>query len=258
MKRVIATAAGLIFLISSMFLKAAQETKQPMLYEMRVYYAAEGKLENLHNRFREHTCKLFEKHGMVNIGYWTPVDNPERKLIYILAYPNKEARERSWKAFMSDPEWQAAFKASEANGRLVEKVESYFLIPTDFSPQIKPVKAEPPRLFELRTYTAAPGKLEDLKARFKNHTLKLFEKHRMTNFGYWTLLPGQKGSEDTLIYILIHKDRKAAEDSWNAFRTDPDWIAARKESESKAGGPLTAPGGVKSVYMIPTDYSPTK
>ncbi|MGC8742795.1 MAG: NIPSNAP family protein [Verrucomicrobiia bacterium] len=258
MKTTIASVTGLIFSISLTFLNSAQGAGQSLLYEMRVYYAAEGKLDALNSRFRDHTCKLFEKHGMTNIGYWMPVDNPERKLIYILAYPSKETRDKSWKAFMSDPEWQAVAKASEANGRLVEKVESLFLIPTDFSPEIKPTKSDKPRLFELRTYTAAPGKLEDLKARFKNHTVKLFEKHGMINFGYWTLLPGQKGSEETLIYMLIHKDRKSAEDSWNAFRTDPDWIAARKESEEKAGGPLTIQGGVKSLYLMPTDYSPTK
>lgn len=252
-KKIIAT--GLTLLSLCAVLNSAQDTK---LYEMRVYYAAEGKLDALHARFREHTCKLFEKHGMINIGYWTPVENPERKLIYILAYPDREAREKSWKNFMNDPEWQAAFKASEVNGRLVEKVESIFLVPTDFSPEIKPTKAEPPRLFELRTYTAAPGKLEDLKARFRNHTVKLFEKHGITNFGYWTLAAGQKGADDTLIYILIHKDRKSADASFSAFRSDPQWIAARTESEKKAGGPLTVKDGVKSVFMTPTDYSPSK
>ena len=74
----------------------------------RVYYAAPGKLEELNTRFRDHTCKLFEKHGIVNLGYWTPIDNPENKLIYILAYPSREARETSWKKLMADPDWQTA------------------------------------------------------------------------------------------------------------------------------------------------------
>lgn len=236
-------------------LPAAQDTK---CYEMRIYYAAPGKLDALHGRFRNHTVKLFEKHGMINIGYWTPVENSDNKLIYILAYPDREAREKSWKAFMNDPEWQKAFKESEKDGRLVQKVESFFLTATDFSPEIKPSVEKEPRLFELRTYTAAPGRLEALKARFREHTIKLFEKHGIKNFGYWTLAPGQKGSDDTLIYILIHKDKDSATKSFDAFRKDPAWIAARKESEEKAGGPLTIEGGVKSEFMLPTDYSPTK
>jgi hypothetical protein len=106
------------------------------LFEMRTYIANDGKLADLHKRFREHTNGLFEKHGMTLIGYWTPVDGPEaaNTLVYILAYPNREAREKSWKAFQADPDWQAARKASEVNGSLVKKVIQQFLTPTDYSP----------------------------------------------------------------------------------------------------------------------------
>lgn len=104
------------------------------VFEMRIYYANEGKLEALHARFRDHTCKLFEKHGMTNIGYWVPVgDNPERKLVYILAYPSKEAREASWKAFQADEDWKKAKAESEKGGSLVGKVDSSFLTGTDYS-----------------------------------------------------------------------------------------------------------------------------
>src|SRR5919198_203543 len=75
-------------------------------FEMRVYYAAPDKLDELHARFRNHTCKLFEKHGMLNVGYWVPTENADHKLIYILAYPSRDAREKSWKEFMADPDWQ--------------------------------------------------------------------------------------------------------------------------------------------------------
>src|SRR5438093_9539429 len=91
---------------------AADKPRDTRCYEMRTYYAAPGKVEELHARFRNHTCKLFEKHGMVNLGYWVPLDNPENRLIYILAYPGREAREKSWHDFMADPDWQAAHKAS--------------------------------------------------------------------------------------------------------------------------------------------------
>jgi NIPSNAP len=248
--------AVLALTIMTTTLTAAQ--RDTRCFEMRIYYAPEGKLDDLNKRFREHTCKLFEKHGMQNIGYWMPMDNPERKLVYLLAYPSREARDKSWKAFAADPEWQKAMKASEVNGKLVTKPESYFLTPTDYSPQIKPRVASPERVFELRTYTASAGNLESLDSRFRDHTLKLFSKHGMEQIGYWHLMAGQKNSEATLIYLLAHKSKAAADASFAAFRADPDWVSARKASEDKAGGSLTIPDGVKSEFLKPTDYSQTK
>src|SRR3954463_5557939 len=99
-------------------------------FEMRTYYAAPGKLDNLLARFRDHTTRLFEKHGMVNVGYWVPLTNTENKLIYLLDYPSREAREKSWKEFSADPDWKAAAKESERNGKLVSKAVSVFLSPT--------------------------------------------------------------------------------------------------------------------------------
>ena len=225
---------------------------------MRTYYAAPGKLDALHARFRDHTMKLFERHGLQNVGYWVPMDNPENKLVYVLSYPSREAREKSWKDFMADADWQKAWKESELNGKLVNKVESYFMTATDYSPRIKTPENKASRIFELRTYTATPGHLGDLDARFRNYTVKLFKKHGMRNVAYWHLMQDQKGADNTLIYLLAHKDKEAAAKSWDAFRNDPKWQKAKKESEEKASGSLTVPDGVKSVYMVPTDYSPIK
>ena len=106
------------------------------VFELRTYYAAPGKLDDLHARFRDHTNKLFTKHGMTMIGYWTPVEGTgtPNTLVYILAFPSKEARQKSWDDFKADPEWVAARNASEVNGKLVDKVVSVFLKPTDYSP----------------------------------------------------------------------------------------------------------------------------
>jgi hypothetical protein len=103
------------------------------MFELRTYYAAPGKLDALLARFRDHTCKLFEKHGMVNVGYWVPLENPEQKLIYILKHASRESFETSWKAFRDDPQWQSVYKASEVNGRLAQRVESVLLDAVDFS-----------------------------------------------------------------------------------------------------------------------------
>lgn len=112
--------------------------KDSRVFEMRTYYAAPGKLEDLQARFRNHTVKLFEKHGMTNIGYWVPVDEKTGQpsgntLVYILAYPNLEARSKAWDGFRNDPAWTAARNESEKNGKLVEKVDSVFLKATDYS-----------------------------------------------------------------------------------------------------------------------------
>lgn len=105
-------------------------------FEMRTYITHDGKLDDLDKRFREHTNRLFKKHGMDLIGYWHPVDGDEAKntLVYVLAYPSREARDKSWKAFINDPDWKKAFKASRKDGPLVKKVISKYLSPTDYSP----------------------------------------------------------------------------------------------------------------------------
>ena len=106
-------------------------------YEIRTYYAFPGKLEDLHSRFRTHTIKLFKKHGMEIVGFWGPTDKDkgsENTLVYILAYPSREAREKAWAGFRNDPVWQAAAKESEKNGKLVEKVEWAILRSTDYAP----------------------------------------------------------------------------------------------------------------------------
>ena len=114
----------------------AHAAESDVVYELRVYHCYAGKLPDLLKRFREHTTKIFEKHGMQNVAYWTPTDEPQKSntLIYILAHPSREAAATNWKAFSADPEWQAVQKASESNGKIVEKVDSTFMALTDFSP----------------------------------------------------------------------------------------------------------------------------
>ncbi len=236
----------------------AADTPGQTCYELRVYYAAEGKLDALQSRFRDHTCALFTKHGITNVGYWLPLENPDRKLYYILSYPSREARETSWKNFQADEDWKKALAASEKDGKLVSKVESTFLHTTDFSPAVKPEKHGPTTVYELRTYTTGPGNLSKLHDRFRKHTVDLFTKHGMKNFGYWSLDDGQTGSDNTLVYLLIHDSKAACDASFKAFREDPTWVAAKEASEKAAGGSLTVKDGVKSILMSPTDYSPAK
>ncbi len=114
------------------------EKSSTATYELRIYHANEGKLDALLTRFREHTMRIFEKHGIKNVAYWTPTDDPlkGKTLIYIIAHASREAATANWKAFQDDPEWQKVRQESEANGKLVEKVDSTFMVLTDFSPAI--------------------------------------------------------------------------------------------------------------------------
>jgi hypothetical protein len=114
------------------------------------------------------------------------------------------------------------------------------------------------RCYELRIYTAPAGKLDALHARFRDHTCKLFAKHGMTNWAYWTLEKGQPGADETLVYLLAHRSKDSCEASFAAFREDPAWKQAKAASEAAAGGSLTTPDGVKSVLLVATDYSPTR
>ena len=108
------------------------------VYELRVYHVHEGKMEDLLRRFREHTTKLFERHGIKNVAYWVPLDEPGKSdtLIYILRHPSRQAAAANWKAFQDDSEWKSVRDKSEENGKLVDKIDSTFMALTDFSPKI--------------------------------------------------------------------------------------------------------------------------
>jgi hypothetical protein len=108
----------------------------PRVFELRTYYTNEGKLPDLHNRFRDHTCRLLEKHGVELVGFWTPQDEKDgkgAKLIYLVAFPSREAAKQAWKEFGDDPDWKRVYAESHKNGVLVNKVESVYLDPTDYS-----------------------------------------------------------------------------------------------------------------------------
>src|SRR5208337_4495040 len=109
------------------------------------------------------------------------------------------------------------------------------------------------RVYELRTYTAVDGKLEAVKARFRDHTIALFKRHGMESIGYFVPQDPER-SKNTLIYILAHPSREAAEKNWAAFRADPDWVKAKADSE--AAGPIVLK--TESVFLTPTDFSMLK
>ena len=230
------------------------------VFELRTYTATPGKIDAVLARFRDHTLRIFVKHGMENMGYWVPTDEKDgagQKLVYLLAHKNRAAATASWAAFKADPEWQAVAAASEANGKIVAKAESVFLAATDFSPAFAVGGGKgAPRVFELRTYTAAEGKLDALDARFRGGETALFAKSGMTGLGYFHPVDANRGAGHTLIYLLAHASREAAAASWQKFRDDPAWVKMKADSEQAAGGSLTSK--TEAMFLVPTDFSPTK
>ena len=112
--------------------------QSPRVFELRVYHTYPGRLPALESRFRDHTITIFNRHHITSVGYWVPQDSPQKEstLIYIVAHESREAAKKNWAEFVADPEWQQVSKASEADGKIVDKIESTFMDPTDFS-QIK-------------------------------------------------------------------------------------------------------------------------
>ena len=122
-------ASGALFMSTAQ--TAADDEKSSVIYELRTYTTEEGKLPLLHKRFSDHTMKLFEKHGIKNVIYWTPTDK-EDTLVYVIAHKSREAADQSWEAFRNDPQWH---KVRDASGVGSVKVQRQFLETTDYSPR---------------------------------------------------------------------------------------------------------------------------
>jgi hypothetical protein len=115
---------------------AVAHAQASKVYELRTYTAPEGKLGDLHARFRNHTMRIFDKHGMKSVAYFSPQDAPlsQNTLIYVLEHPSRDEAKKHWAEFSADPEWQKVSAESQKDGRIVTKVESVFMTPTDYSP----------------------------------------------------------------------------------------------------------------------------
>jgi hypothetical protein len=220
-------------------------------FEMRIYYCHPGRLDALIQRFTNHTTKIFEKHGMTNVGYWIPTNNTDNALYYILAYPSKADRDSSWKHFSSDPEWKTVSKKSEETGKIVAKVTSVFMNATDFSPKIKPSGGAIDQVFELRTYSQLPGRNPAILARFKDHTMKLFKQHGMKNIAYFTTIEKDPAVQSKLVYLVSHSSEEEAKSNWSGFGNYPKWKKVAADSE-KDGKIIEK---IESVYMKPTSFS---
>jgi hypothetical protein len=226
---------------------------EPRLYELRKFQAAPDKLDALHAQLRDVQIPLLDKHGIKTAGVFTPAgENPDRLVYLLVASESLEDLLRGWREFRVDPE-SKGFLEDET---LLTHTARQTLRSLYWSPPFIPGKSTEPRVFELRTYTCPDrSKQSALCRRFRDHTMKLFEKHGMTNLVYW-----ETADDDCmLVYLLAHRSEAAAKESFTAFRKDPDWLAAKKESEEAAGGSLTEKeNGVVSEFLEATEYSPLR
>ena len=223
------------------------------VYEMRVYYAAEGKLERLHTRFRDHTTKLFEKHGMTNVGYWTPIENPDRKLIYVLAYPSREAAREVVEGVSGRS--RLAEGPPESEARRPAGGQDRIDVPAA-RPTIRPRSSRRPgRRPRLRAADLHGDERQSRPAQRplpRSHTEAVREARHDERRLLGRRVKEPEGADDTLIYILAHKSVDAAKASFDAFRKDPDWIKAKGESE-REGGRLADGQGRRQVGILEGD-----
>lgn len=242
-----------MLILGSSLVSSAQNT-DTRFFELRTYHCYENKRPDLIRRFQDHTIRLFEKHGIENIAYFIPMDSANYSLTFILAYPTAESRDELWNNFATDPEWVAAAKASEENGKLVKKVDQTFMkaVP-ELHPSLANSSSSEERIFQLRTYHCFPGKIPAINSRFRDHTMELFEKHGMTNIVYWNTVE-KDGTQPKLVYLLAHPSEAAGKASFEAFRRDPVWQAAAKKSEEN--GKIVEK--VDAVFMQPLPFSPLK
>ena len=224
-----------------------------MLYELRTYKAAPGLLGALHARFRDHTVDLFKRHGIDDFVYWTHlVGGHNDELVYFCRFDDATHRAAAWKSFATDPDWQKVFKEShEKAGRpLTEWIDNRFLAPTDFHPADHGGPSDAPRIFEWRSYIAAPGKMPVLLDRFRNHALRKFAQHGLTSIGYWLNTVG--GPNDELVYVLAFDDLAQRDQAWAAFVADEEWRAVRAGT-NKDGNIIAR---LSNKLLVPTNYSP--
>lgn len=224
------------------------------VYELRTYTTNEGQLDNLNARFRDHTVRLFKKHGMESVGYWVPTDEPtsQNTLIYVIKHASRAAAKKSWQAFLNDPDWQKVAKESQVDGQILAKApESVYLEATDYSPKYSNAEKSDDTVFELRIYRCNAGKLPNLDARFRDHTIRIFKRHGIQSVAYWHPTD-EPDSQDTLIYVIRHDSRDAAKASWQAFGADDEWKKVAAQSQKDGKFLRERP---ESIYMQATDYS---
>lgn len=241
----------LLFSFMSSLAGKAQQTITSSYFEMRTYTIHEGKMPDLIQRFQNHTRALFAKHGIENVAYFLSEAEPEKQLTFILGYPDAASRDTRWNNFANDPEWKAVATASEANGKIVQKVDQVFMV---WAQGLNSRKvSRPSGIFQLRTYHLLPGRLDAIQTRFRDYTQDLFEKQGLSNYPYWVTIE-KEGVQAKLVYLLGHQTKDDFNAAFGRFVADPEWILARDVSE--ASGKIVEK--IDAIFFTVLPFSPMK
>jgi hypothetical protein len=267
---------------STLLLLALFQTPDTRSYELRVYHPTPGKQAATNAIIAGLGCKYMAKHQIQVVGAWVPTDKTDERVFVLVSHADKATAMKNWEALAADDGFKSELAEASKDGKAVASISRFFLTATDYSPAIKPTTPGQ-RVFELRTYITPADRLKHLNSRFRDHTVKLFEKHGITNLGYFTLGAEEKttvgdvmkaltakgkdqvdadkeavASPVTLVYFVSHPSVEAMGKNFGAFGKDEAWRKAMSNSEKVAGGSLTARNGVKSLLLVPTEYSPWK
>jgi hypothetical protein len=230
-----------------------------MLYELRRYDVAAGKLPALIERFGGFTVHKWKDHGIRLVGFWTPLlGEKSNQVVYIWGWESYEERTKKMAAWRADPERARKWQETEKDGPLVKRVYNQLMEGTSYSQLDKGERYGPdasgrdPYLFELREYQAMPGKLNNIVDRFGGFTCEAFKKHGFRQVGYWVNRVG--GNDHQLVYMLAWESLNERVSKFDTFAKDPD--RARVFGESEKNGPIVEQ--VTVTILRPAAFSPTK
>jgi hypothetical protein len=227
--------------------------RETRLFELRTYHASEGKLNALHERFRNHTVRLLARHGIECVGFWVPRENSGNNLIVLHAYPSAAARSAAWQRFAIDPEWRKIKVQSESDGKLVHQIDEMILAPTDFCPIVALANPGQKRCYELQIVRGPNSGF--VAGRFRDHALKLLHRHGLTHVGSWTPTGGKMADGVALVSLVACDSAEMHAKAARSYRNDPFWSTTATTSDS--GWQLLQSGGDRLV-LVATDYSPLR
>jgi len=212
------------------------------VYELRTYFASQGKLDELHARFQNHVLRFHERHGITNIGYWVPSDNAKRSIVSLVSYPSMDARDKAWSSLLTDREWVQVRRDSEAKGRILDAVREEILT-ADEATEVSSLYLGESQGFEIRRFTDKSGKVEEVKALVRKEVKDAFGASE-TAIRFFTPT-GQGNRTDTTLLAIIVRPKF----------DDVEFVAARPNGVVTPK--LAIPGQI-ATRLNATEYSPIK
>lgn len=223
--------------------------------ELRIYHPLPGKTDAILERFRAGTWALRKRHGLNPLVCWVSADKNATNtvIVQLLAPASEEAAAEAWKNFAADPEFKRLQSESEARqGKTVARVETIKLSAPASAWQATNYAARQAGAFDLRLYARAPGKEQAFRDRWRDHAIRIYERHGMKNRGWWEAVDAEHPG--VMATLFAHESFEAIAASIGAFHQDEEWIRIEKETE--AGGKLRT--SVTTYKLVPVDFSSIK